>query len=215
MRTRLILSSVAVTLALSGCANMTQTERDTFTGAGIGAVGGAIIGSATGHTGEGAVIGAALGGTTGYIWSKRMEQQRMEMQQATYGTDVQIRQTRNNQLMLQIPGDISFNSGSSQISPSFANLLDRFSTSLNRNPNTVINIVGHTDSTGTDAVNLPLSRRRARSVGNYLVSRGVSPDRIVVEGRGSREPIASNATFEGRAQNRRVEIFVAEPARYR
>lgn len=215
MRTRLILSSVALSLALSGCANMTQTERDTFTGAGIGAVGGALIGSATGHTGEGAVIGAALGGTTGYIWSNRMEQQRMEMQQATYGSGVQVRQTRNNQLMLLAPGDASFSSGSDQISPRFAQILDRLATSLNQNSNTDITIVGHTDSTGTDAVNLPLSRHRARSVGNYLVNRGVSPNRIVVEGRGSREPIASNATFEGRAQNRRVEIFVAEPAQHR
>lgn len=213
MRAKITLSSLIISLVLTGCADMTQKERDTFTGAGIGAVGGAIIGSASGNAGKGAIIGAALGGVTGHIWSTRMEQQRKEIQQATSGSGVRVSQTRDNQLKMQIPGDVSFASGSTQISPRFANILDRLTTSLNRNPDTVITIIGHTDSAGSDGVNLPLSRRRARSVGDYLISRRVAANRIVVDGRGSYEPIASNATAEGRAQNRRVEIFVAEPVR--
>ena len=149
---------------------------------------------------------------SGNTWSTRMEEQLITMQQATYGTDIRVARTRSNLLKLLAPGDSSFHSGRAQLSPRFAETLDRLATNLNRNPNTTIGIVGHTDMLGSDDDNLRLSRQRARNVGKHLIRRGVSPNRIVVEGRGAHKPIASNVTPEGRAQNRRVEIFVAELA---
>ena len=91
-------------------------------------------------------------------------------------------------------------------------LLDQFASSLNQNPATIVTIVGHTDSTGSDAVNDPLSVNRAASTRSYLTARGVDPQRIAIDGRGSAEPVADNSTIAGRARNRRVEIYVAEPA---
>lgn len=214
------LSAIAIGLGgLAGCANMTETQKTTGTGAAIGAAAGTIIGVATagGHKGKsaatGAAIGAAVGAGGGYMWSKHMEEQKAAMEQATQGTGVSVSQTADNQLKLDIPSDVSFDTGRYDIKPNLRPVLDRFATTLNQNPVTTVTIIGHTDSTGTDAVNNPLSVNRAASTRNYLVDRGVATNRIVINGRGSHEPIADNNTVEGRAMNRRVEIFVAEPAR--
>ena len=214
------LSAMAFSLSgLSGCANMTETQKTTGTGAGIGAVAGAVIGAATagGNTGKsaatGAAIGAAVGAGGGYLWSKHMEKQKAEMEQATQGTGVSVSQTADNQLKLDIPSDVSFDTNRYEIKSNLRPILDRFATTLNQNPVTMVTIIGHTDSTGSDAINNPLSVNRAASTRDYLVARGVATNRIAIDGRGSREPIADNNTVEGRAKNRRVEIFVAEPAR--
>jgi outer membrane protein OmpA-like peptidoglycan-associated protein len=214
MRTKMILGAAAAALFVSGCANMSDTQRRTATGAGIGALAGAVIGTATGgSTGTGAVIGAGVGALGTYIWSQNMEKQKREMEQATQGTGIGVTQTTDNQLKLDIPSDISFDTGRSDIKGNFAPVLDRFAASLRDNQNTDLRIVGHTDNTGSDAVNNPLSVERAVSTRNYLTARGVSGARIHVEGQGAYQPIASNASPAGRAQNRRVEIFVGERAR--
>ena len=214
------LSAVAFGLSgLSGCANMSETQKTTGTGAGIGAVAGAVIGAATagGNKGKsaatGAAIGAAVGAGGGYMWSKHMEIQKAEMEQATEGTGVSVSQTADNQLKLDIPSDVSFDTNRYEIKSNLRPILDRFATTLNQNPVTMVTIIGHTDSTGTDAINNPLSVNRAASTRDYLVARGVAANRIAIDGRGSHEPIADNNTVEGRAKNRRVEVFVAEPAR--
>ena len=214
------LSAIAIGLSgLAGCANMTETQKTTGTGAAIGAAAGTIIGVATagGNNGKsaatGAAIGAAVGAGGGYLWSKHMEEQKAAMEQATQGTGVSVSQTADNQLKLDIPSDVSFDTGRYDIKPNLRPVLDRFATTLNQNPVTTVTIIGHTDSTGTDAVNDPLSVNRAASTRTYLVARGVATNRIAIDGRGSHEPIADNNTVEGRAMNRRVEIFVAEPAR--
>ncbi len=218
----IIATVAAITLgagSLAGCANMSETERTTGTGAAIGAVAGGLIGVATagGNKGKsaatGAAIGAALGAGGGYLWSQRMQEQKATMEQATQGTGVNVVQTADNQLKLEIPSDISFDPGRYDIKPNLRPILDRFATTLNQNPVTRITIVGHTDSTGSDAVNNPLSVNRAAATRDYLVSRGVATSRISIDGRGSREPVADNSTTAGRAMNRRVEIFVAEAAR--
>ena len=214
MRTKMILGVAATALFISGCANMNDTQRRTATGAGIGALAGAVIGTATGgSTGTGAVLGAAVGGIGTYIWSQNMEKQKREMEQATQGTGINVSQTADNQLKLDIPSDISFDTGRSDVKGNFAPILDRFAASLRDNQNTNVRIVGHTDNTGSDAINNPLSVERAVSTRNYLTMRGVSGQRIQVDGQGSYQPIASNATPAGRAQNRRVEIFVGEQQR--
>jgi outer membrane protein OmpA-like peptidoglycan-associated protein len=216
MQTKWIVTTVAVSLALAGCADMSSTQRGTATGAGIGAGLGALLGATTGPGGGGraaggAALGAAAGALVGNIWSTKMEQQKQAMQQATQGTGVQVSQTPDNQLKLEIPSDISFATGRADIEPNFRPILDRFAASLIENPNTRINIIGHTDSTGSDVINNPLSVNRAAHTRDYLTARGVSPARFGVDGRGSHEPIASNDSEANRARNRRVEIFVAEP----
>ena len=211
------LSVIAIAVSgLAGCANMTETQKTTGTGAAIGAGVGALLGAATagGHRGRsaatGAAIGAALGAGGGYLWSKHMQEQKASMQQATQGTGVNVTQTADNQLKLEIPSDISFDVGRYDIKAELRPILDRFATTLNQNPVTTVKIVGHTDSTGSDAVNGPLSMNRAGATRDYLVDRGVATSRIAIDGRGAREPIADNGTAAGRARNRRVEIFVAE-----
>ncbi|RJG07549.1 OmpA family protein [Noviherbaspirillum cavernae] len=215
MRNRVAVSTMAAMLALGGCANMSETQKGTATGAGIGAGLGAVIGAATGGGGgsraaTGAVIGGLAGGVAGNIWSNKMEQQKRTMEQATQGTGVQVTQTQDNQLKLEIPSDISFDTNSADIKPNFRSILDKFAASLVENPITRVNIVGHTDSTGNDAINNPLSVNRAAHTRDYLVSRGVSSSRFNIDGRGSREPLVANDTEANRAKNRRVEIFVAE-----
>lgn len=197
--------TLALAVLLSGCANMTETQRNTAIGAGVGAVAGGLIGD-----GRGAAIGAAAGAVGGYAWSRYMENKKQQMQAATAGTGVQVSQTADNRLKLNIPSDISFDTGRSDIKPNMRPILDQFAQGLGQQPNTEVYIVGHTDSTGTDAINNPLSVARANSVRDYLAARGVDTRMVRTEGRGSREPIDSNSTEAGRAHNRRVEIFLAE-----
>ena len=208
------LTSAALAIGgLSGCANMTETQQGTAKGAGIGAVAGAVLGAATGGSkgaATGAVLGGAVGAGGGYIWSKRMQDQKAAMERATVGTGVAVSQTPDNRLKLDIPSDVSFDVGRAAIKPNFAPVLNHFATSLNQNPVTTVTIIGHTDSTGSDAINNPLSMDRANAARDYLVSRGVAATRIATDGRGSREPIADNNTQQGRDKNRRVEIYVAE-----
>ena len=208
------LSCIALLLgALTGCADMSQTQQDTAKGAGFGAVAGALLGAATGGSkgaATGAVLGGAVGAGGGYIWSKKMQDQKVAMERATAGTGVAVSQTADNRLKLDIPSDVSFDVGRAAIKPNFAPVLTHFAGSLNQNPVTTVSIIGHTDSTGSDAINNPLSVDRAEAARDYLVSRGVARSRIVTAGHGSREPIADNATQQGRDKNRRVEIYVAE-----
>jgi outer membrane protein OmpA-like peptidoglycan-associated protein len=217
MHNRLLSTLLASTLALGACANMDQTQRDTATGAGIGAVAGAVLGAAVSRNhGQGALVGAAVGGAAGAIggniWSKRMQEQKRAMEEASRGTGVAVTQTPDNQLKLDIPSDISFDVGKADIKPEMRPLLNRFAQTLQDNPATSVRIVGHTDDTGSDAINNPLSVNRAASARDYLSDRGVSSGRMSIDGRGSREPTASNATSESRSRNRRIEIFVAEAA---
>jgi len=203
----------AATLLATGCADMSERQKGTAAGAGIGAAAGAVLGSVTGgRAGTGAVIGGAVGAVAGNLWSKRMEDRRRAMEESTRGTGVEVTRTADNQLKLNVPNDVSFDTGSAAIRPQLRNVLDPFAASLRDDPNTRLTVIGHTDNTGSDAINNPLSLERARSVRDYLVDRGVAASRIDVAGRGEREPVADNATEAGRARNRRVEIFLREPA---
>ena len=151
-----------------------------------------MVGGLTGGKGKGvatgAVIGGALGAGGGYLWSQRMQEQKASMEQATQGSGVRVSQTADNQLKLDIPSDISFDSGRHDIKSNLSPVLDRFATTLNHNPVTTVKIVGHTDNTGSDTINEPLSVNRAIATRDYLVAHGVASNRISVDGRGSREP---------------------------
>ena len=211
---RLSAGGVAASvLLLAGCADLSPRQQGTAQGAGIGAVAGAVIGSATGgRAGPGAVIGGALGAVAGNVWSKRQEDRRVALEQATRGSGVEVSRTTDNQLKLNIPNDVSFDVNSASIRPAMRSVLDPFANALRGDANARVTIVGHTDDSGPDSVNNPLSRDRAQSVYDYLASRGVSPSHMQTAGRGEREPVADNATESGRARNRRVEIFLREPA---
>ncbi len=209
MTQRVLAGALAGALLIASCASYEpNTARDTGVGAAAGAAVGALVhGSNRTH---GALAGAAIGALGGYIWSSQMEKQKREMEQATRGTGVQVSQTADNQLRLDVPSDVSFDIGRAEIKSNFIPILDRFAQTLNEHRTTKVRIVGHTDSTGSDAINDPLSVNRASSTRNYLVAKGVDASRIAIDGRGSREPIADNSTDAGRAKNRRVELFVSE-----
>ena len=195
---------------LGGCESMSERQKGTATGAAVGAGVGAIIGGASGgKAGQGAAIGAAVGAVAGNLWSKRMQDKQAAMEQATKGTGIDVARTPDNQLKVNVPSDFSFDTGSAAIKPPMRPVLDQFASGLDASM--YVRIVGHTDNTGNDAINNPLSIERAQRVRDYLVARGINAERIVVEGRGSREPIADNGTESGRAQNRRVEILLREP----
>lgn len=210
-----VMVASAVALLVSGCAGMTETQQRTAAGTGIGAeVGAALGGTQSGSKGvrNGALIGGALAGIGTYIWSRQMEEQKRAMEEATAGTGVQVTQTRENLLQLDIPSDISFNVNSAAIQSSFKPILDRFAQTLVANTATTVQIIGHTDSTGNDSINNPLSVNRAARTRDYLVARGVLASRIMIDGRGSRDPVADNRSAQGRVQNRRVEIYVGQAA---
>lgn len=162
MRYQLSVTSLAIVLTLSGCAGMSETQRDKTRDTAIGA-----------------------GAIAGNVWSRRMEEQKKEMEQATTGTRVRILKTSDNRLKLDISSDISFDTGQAEIKSNFKPLLDSFATSLTSNPGTQVTIIGHTDGSGSDAVNEPLSLNRAAGTRDYLVSGGVSSNRLSVDGRGS------------------------------
>ncbi len=213
---KIIVVAVLATFTLGACETMDDQQRRTATGAGVGAAAGAAIG-AIGNTSNrgrgaaaGAAIGAAAGALGGYVWNKRMESQQKQIEQQTQGTGVQVTRTADNRLQIVVPSDISFDSGQAAIRPNFRPVLDNFAQSLQQNPTSTVSIIGHTDSTGSAAVNEPLSLQRADATRDYLVSRGVASNRFSIDGRGAREPVASNDTEAGRARNRRVEIFLGD-----
>ena len=196
----------AVTILLTGCATATPEQQ----GAGTGALIGAVAGQVLGRDAKSSAIGVGLGALGGYIWSKNMEDKKRAMEVATAGTGTVVTQTADNQLKLSIPNDISFDTGRHDIKTNLRPILDQFAQGLSQQTSMEVKIVGHTDNTGSDAVNNPLSVNRAQSARDYLVARGVSSQRISIDGRGSREPIADNATEAGRARNRRIDIYLAE-----
>lgn len=210
LRSLSVVTAAAMALLATGCENMGAREKGTAAGAGIGAAAGAIISTTTGgKAGTGAVAGGVIGAVAGNLWSKRMEDKRKAMEKATQGTGVTVDRTADNQLKVNVPSDISFDTGRSDIKPELRPVLDQFAQGLDHSMN--VRVVGHTDSTGSAAVNDPLSVDRARSVREYLEARGVAGQRVEISGEGARQPIADNSTEAGRARNRRVEIFLREP----
>lgn len=203
----------AVAVFTTGCADLSPRQQGTAVGAGVGAGSGAAIGAIVGGgAGTGALIGGALGAVAGNIWSKRMEDRRNTLERATRGTSIGVERTADNRLKVNIPDDVSFDVGSANLKPQMRTVLDPLASSLQGDPTTTLTVIGFTDSTGTAAINNPLSIDRAQSVRGYLVEHGVSSNRIDAVGRGDSQPVATNATAAGRAQNRRVEIYLREPA---
>ncbi len=204
---------IAALVLSSGCAPVQETVRDnpnTSAGVGIGAVGGALIGSAVAGSGrrtEGAVIGALVGAAAGGLIGNRMDEQERALRQQMANTPVDV-ERRGENIVLVFPDNITFASGSSQVKPEFMSALDQVAQSLQQYPDTHIQIAGFTDNVGSPSANQRLSEDRAFRVRDYLSNRGIAVQRMSVVGYGASRPIASNDTAAGRAKNRRVEITI-------
>lgn len=219
MHRKLLLAGASVAILLGGAACTTtdpysSTPRRNNTGTGViaGALGGALLGylTNTSDSEEGrknALIGAGIGALGGAAVGQYMDRQQRELEAELSGTGVGVARQGDN-LILRMPADVTFASNQSGVNARSFATLDDVATVLNRYDQSIIDIVGHADSDGTDEYNLNLSRERASSVARYLVSRNVLADRLYVDGRGESAPIAPNTTAEGKAQNRRVEILI-------
>jgi outer membrane protein OmpA-like peptidoglycan-associated protein len=211
---RLLVSSLAAAALLSTSACVTDPntgERKvsrTAIGAGGGALAGLLIGGLIGGK-TGRIVGAGIGGVAGGIIGYKMDQQIKELKEGTAGSGVDVTETDNGQaILLNLPDGVTFDVGSYTLKPQFRDTLDWVAESMNKYPNSLIDVYGHTDSTGSDAYNQTLSENRARTVANYLASRGVFSARMRSQGFGETMPIADNATEAGRSKNRRVEIKI-------
>ena len=210
------LAAVAlVFVSLSACETF-QTEdpytgekqvSKTAAGAGIGAAGGAIIGAIAGGR-KGALIGAGVGALAGGAVGYYMDQQEAKLRKQLRGTGVSVTRAGDT-IILNMPGNVTFDTNSSDISADFYPVLDSVAIVLNEYEKTYVDVFGHTDNRGSEKYNQTLSEQRAASVAKYLESRKVLPQRIVTTGKGELNPIASNDTPESRALNRRVEIALS------
>ncbi len=211
---KVLLASASLTVALGGCQTLdayTQQPKTSSAtrGAVIGAVAGAVVGLVSGDDAVErrqralvlAGIGALAGGAVGYY----MDQQEAELRAELQGTGVSVTRMGDN-ITLNMPGNVTFATNSSDLSPAFFDVLTSVSKVLKEYNKTVVEIAGHTDSTGTDAYNQSLSERRANSVAQYLQSQGINSQRFLIVGMGESRPVADNSTDAGRQANRRVEI---------
>ena len=207
-----LLVVVAATVSLAGCAatddfmtnpEKAKTRQGTAIGAGAGAVAGLLIGGGW----EGALIGAGVGALAGGAVGNYQDKQEKKLRQQMAGTGVEVVRKGDN-ITLDMPGNVTFAFDSAALNPQFNSVLDKVAQTLTEYDQTVIQIAGHTDSTGAHSYNMKLSEQRANSVKSYLAGRGVPAQRMQTVGAGPDHPIADNSTEAGRAENRRVEITI-------
>ena len=201
---------IAVAVGLSGCA-ADDPNRRTKTGAAIGAVAGAVLGHQLDDD-AGRFVGAAVGAVAGGAVGNYMDRQEKEFDAALAEEQrqnaIEIERLQDETLKIDIASEVSFDFGRADVKSSFRPTLDKVSGVLKRYERSIVHVVGHTDSVGSDAYNQRLSEQRAQAVVDYLVSTGVARERLRAEGRGESEPRESNAAEAGRQLNRRVELFV-------
>lgn len=210
-KSRLLVSvAAAVSLvAVSGCVTDPNTGQRKASRTALGAAGGAGLGYLLGSVIGGStarIVGAGIGGVAGTVVGSQMDKQIRELKETTAGSGIDVSQEGDG-ILVNLP-DVTFAFNSTEISPSFQQSLNKVADSMKQYPDSLIDVYGHTDSVGSDAFNLDLSKRRADSVARYLMMQGVSSARIQTQGMGKNYPVADNATEEGRAKNRRVEIKI-------
>lgn len=215
---KLVALVLGASLVLAGCSVIDpytgEEKTSTATkGAIFGALGGAVIGALTNTSSGkqaaknallGAGIGALAGGAVGYY----MDQQEAKLRQRLQGSGVGVTRVGNN-IILNMPGNVTFATDSADISSSFYRVLDDVALVFDEFKKTYVNVDGHTDNTGSNAYNMDLSQRRSSSVAAYFISRNIMPQRLIVQGYGENRPIAGNDTVQGRQLNRRVEIQIS------
>jgi outer membrane protein OmpA-like peptidoglycan-associated protein len=208
-KSKLMLFVYVLAFALASCEStkkMSKQDKGVAIGAGSGAVIGGAIGSTKKKTAEGAVIGAVIGGVAGGIIGHKMDKQAKELEDVK---EAKVEKINNGEgLKVTFESGILFETNSATLNSSSQQSLTKFAQSLQNNAETNVAISGHTDNTGNDAINQPLSERRAESVANFLVGKGVTRNRLTTVGNGSHQPVADNNTAAGRSQNRRVEVVI-------
>lgn len=199
-------------LLWTGCESLSNTEQGAIIGTGAGGAAGAAIGRAAGGTAEGAILGAVIGGTAGAIIGQRMDRQAQELDEEL--EDAEIERVGEG-IKVTFESGILFDFDSSELRPAARRNLSDLAQSVRDFEDTELMIVGHTDSQGASSYNQGLSERRANAAYAYLANQGVRPSRMTALGRGEEEPVASNASAEGRQQNRRVEVAIYASEEYR
>ena len=212
-RNVLIAAAFSGTLLTAACTTDPYTGQRTVNRAAVGIIGGAVGGYLLGdlvggnHDRNAKVIGAGIGAIAGGAVGNYMDQQEAELRRQTAGTGVDVIRT-GDELILRMPAGITFPVDSYALQPGVQGTLNEVARTLASYNQTYIDVLGHTDWTGSDAYNQALSERRAQSVADYLASNGVARARMGIRGYGESQPIASNDSDAGRAENRRVEIKV-------
>ena len=211
---KIILAMTVATVFVSGCKTLdaytreeqtSQTTKGALIGAGIGAVVGLITGDDAVERRQHALIGAGLGALAGGAVGAYQDKQEAALRAELEGTGVSVHRSGDN-ITLNMPGNVTFATDSSDLSPAFFDVLNSVGKVLGEYEKTVVEVAGHTDSTGSDAYNQSLSERRASSVSTYLQGQGVMAQRIITVGMGESRPVADNSSVAGRQANRRVEI---------
>ena len=200
-----------IMLGLAGCATQDDPHQRAKVGAAVGAVAGAVLGHQIDHSSGrfiGAAVGALAGGAVGNYMDKQQQEFEAALQQERDANQLEIERLRDDTLKLTVDSEVSFDFNKADIQPAFRPSLDKLAALIVKYDRTVVHVVGHTDSVGSDTYNQELSLRRANSVGDYLAAYGVPGERLRTEGRGESEPRATNDTEAGRQLNRRVELFV-------
>lgn len=218
---KLTMLPLVAVLGLSGCASdgTQQTEGEgehnrAVTGAILGGIVGGVIANntgkqSTGKTAAGVIAGAAVGGAIGHSMDKK-EQELRKIAAERDAKAMQVERLNDDMLRVSVSSEASFDFNKSTLKPEFKPTLNKVAGVLRDDPSLRIRVVGHTDSVGSETYNQQLSEKRARATADYLISQGVSSSQVSVEGRGESEPRASNSTADGRAQNRRVEIYLQQ-----
>lgn len=199
------IAVLATSMMFQGCKSLTGTQKGAAVGVAAGTAAGAIIGRASGNTAAGAVVGAAVGGTAGAIIGNQMDKQAEEIREEL--PDVNVERVGEG-IIVEFTNDILFGFDSSVLTDQAMENLDKLVIILNKYPDTDIEILGHTDSSGSNEYNQALSERRAASVATYLANQAIAAERLAIIGFGEEQPKYSNETAEGRTQNRRVEFAI-------
>ena len=203
--TALLTTTACVTDPNTGERRVSRAAIGAALGGGAGLLLGEIVGGRRDRTER--ILGAGIGAIAGGAAGAYMDRQEQELRRRTAGTGVVV-ERQGDELLLTVPAGLTFPINSYQIQPQFYGTLNEVAQTLANYPSTIVDIYGHTDPSGGDRINIPLSQNRAQSVAGYLTQQGVNPARIATQGFGSSRPTADNSTEAGRAQNRRVEIRI-------
>ncbi len=209
--TILITCLIASVLILSSCSSWSNAAKGAVIGTGGGAAVGAVIGKTLGNTAAGAIGGAVVGGTIGAIIGNNMDRKAREMEEEMDGVTIQ---RVEEGIAVSFDSGLLFNYDSSTLRPEAQLNLGKLSKILSRDEDTILLIVGHTDSSGDENYNMSLSERRAQSAANFMINEGLVRERVQTRGRGELEPIGDNLTQAGRQENRRVEVAIYASPEY-
>jgi len=212
---RKFVAMAAAAIFMVGCTNVDpvtgeRTRNNTGTGAIIGAIAGAALGTAAGGDDRrNAMIGAGIGALAGAAIGNYMDRTYQNLRERLAGTGVGVTRVSQSQILLNFPSDLTFDVNRDAVKSQFVPTLQNVGNVLREYDQTTVDVYGHADSTGTDAYNQDLSERRAMNVGSILMQGGVIRQRLIAQGYGESRPIADNGTESGRARNRRVEVYIS------